>query len=354
MNRLVIIGNGFDLAHGIKSSYKDFVIDYLHKLITEIVETKNYEDALFKFKSKGPKIELKTPLGENFENLHQIINELIKHREITNNYLSSFFMDSLESIKNFNWVDFENLYFKHLLKKRDKQKNFSFDQVKKINEEFKFIKNKFEEYLFENSTPSKIINPNKYNYMIYDKIKKEDVLLKDLDSSKTPINIQILNFNYTYTTDSYLPRNNETNVSTNHIHGELKNPDNPIIFGFGDEHNFDYKEFETYENNILFEHIKSFKYLKTKNYYDLIRFINQDCFQVYILGHSCGLTDRTMLKEIFENEKCVSIKIFYWQKNPMKPEENDYTERTYEISRHFTDKGLMRKKIVPFPLSSPM
>jgi hypothetical protein len=28
MNRLIIIGNGFDLAHGIKTSYKDFITDY--------------------------------------------------------------------------------------------------------------------------------------------------------------------------------------------------------------------------------------------------------------------------------------------------------------------------------------
>ena len=25
MNRLVIIGNGFDMAHGLKTSYKDFI-----------------------------------------------------------------------------------------------------------------------------------------------------------------------------------------------------------------------------------------------------------------------------------------------------------------------------------------
>ena len=26
MNRLVLIGNGFDLAHGLKTSYKDFIL----------------------------------------------------------------------------------------------------------------------------------------------------------------------------------------------------------------------------------------------------------------------------------------------------------------------------------------
>ena len=33
---------------------------------------------------------------------------------------------------------------------------------------------------------------------------------------------------------------------------------------------------------------------------------------------------------------------------------NDYTEKTYEISRHFKDKGMMRKKIVPLDFSKPM
>lgn len=28
MNRLVVIGNGFDLAHGLPTSYKDFINDY--------------------------------------------------------------------------------------------------------------------------------------------------------------------------------------------------------------------------------------------------------------------------------------------------------------------------------------
>ena len=28
MNRLIIIGNGFDLAHGLPTSYKDFIDDF--------------------------------------------------------------------------------------------------------------------------------------------------------------------------------------------------------------------------------------------------------------------------------------------------------------------------------------
>ncbi len=58
-----------------------------------------------------------------------------------------------------------------------------------------------------------------------------------------------------------------------------------------------------------------------------------------------------MLNQIFEHQNCKSIKIFYHKKNETI---NDYTEKTYEISRHFKDKGIMRKKIVPFDLSLHM
>jgi hypothetical protein len=38
MNRLIIIGNGFDLAHGIKTSYKEFILDYIKKSCVYAIE----------------------------------------------------------------------------------------------------------------------------------------------------------------------------------------------------------------------------------------------------------------------------------------------------------------------------
>lgn len=36
MNRLVIIGNGFDLAHGLKTSYKNFIDWYWEQRVDEL------------------------------------------------------------------------------------------------------------------------------------------------------------------------------------------------------------------------------------------------------------------------------------------------------------------------------
>lgn len=127
----------------------------------------------------------------------------------------------------------------------------------------------------------------------------------------------------------------------NHIHGSLnENPDN-IIFGFGDEMDKIYKELEELNDNRYLEHIKSFQYFKSPKYRQLLRFLNSSDFQVCIYGHSCGLSDRVMLNEIFEHEKCKSIKIYYY-------DEKDFNTKTMDISRHFNDNQLMRKKIVDF------
>jgi len=102
--------------------------------------------------------------------------------------------------------------------------------------------------------------------------------------------------------------------------------------------------FEEGRSNEPFEHIKSFKYLESTNYRNLLEFIESDPFQVHIYGHSCGISDRTMLNEIFEHPKCISIKAYYYEKDG----KNDFTQKNYAISRHFKDKTLLRSKVVNY------
>lgn len=42
LNNLIIIGNGFDLAHGLKTSYSDFIIWYFNQVKNKILD-KNLE-----------------------------------------------------------------------------------------------------------------------------------------------------------------------------------------------------------------------------------------------------------------------------------------------------------------------
>ena len=76
-------------------------------------------------------------------------------------------------------------------------------------------------------------------------------------------------------------------------------------------------------------------------------------FNVYIMGHSCGISDRILLNSIFEHPKCRNIKIYYHKRDDGT---TDYFEKTQEISRHFKPeyKSVMRNRIVPFNECKPL
>jgi len=171
-----------------------------------------------------------------------------------------------------------------------------------------------------------------------------------------PEQILFLNFNYTDTESRYYDypitsREIESERLLIHIHGELNDDDNPIIFGYGDEISNKYKELEEENENKLLENIKSIRYLETDNYKRLLNFIDSDKYQIFIMGHSCGISDRTLLNTIFEHENCISIKVFYHQKNET---EDDYSNVIRNISRNFGKKSEMREKVVNKSYCEPL
>lgn len=127
--------------------------------------------------------------------------------------------------------------------------------------------------------------------------------------------------------------------------------DNKMNFGFGDEMDDNYKLIENAGDNNYLENIKSFMYQNNSNYRNLLNWIDTNNFQVFIMGHSCGLSDRTLLNTIFEHSNCKSIKIFYYQKDNGN---DNFREISMNISRHFNKKTLMREKLVDKSLSKPL
>lgn len=160
------------------------------------------------------------------------------------------------------------------------------------------------------------------------------------DAFFLPDRIMLLNFNYTNTADLYIDKCDRLGV--NHIHGELTNPES-VIFGYGDELDENYKKIVNKNDNEYLRNIKSVKYLESSNYRDLLAFIESDTYQIFIMGHSCGNSDRTLLNTLFEHRNCVSIKPFYhkWDDGT-----DNYMELAQNISRNFTDMKLMRDRVV--------
>lgn len=153
-----------------------------------------------------------------------------------------------------------------------------------------------------------------------------------------PERIMLLSFNYTATAKMY----GNFNLDFNFIHGDLEHPKN-IIFGYGDELDKDYQSILDRNDNELLKNVKSVKYLETRHYHDMLEFLMSAPFQVLIMGHSCGNSDRTLLNTVFEHENCVSIKPFY---HKWADGSDNYLELVQNISRNFTNMKLFRDRVV--------
>lgn len=345
MNKLVLIGNGFDLAHGLKTKYNDFLLWYLSKSITSLNYGTIYEDNLIK-------------LSPQIQRTHFSLNELseldgrLKGDSIKLEYNSDFFKIILSEYADYKWVDIERIYYISLvqlykrLEKRDLERHKVItSELNKLNSDFNFLKEQLVKYLNQidmvKEKDNNIIN-HFYNTL---QVHNQTANQKD---------ILFLNFNYTNTIEMYkelFPF--DTSFNLINIHGKLGAHDNPIIFGYGDEIDSFYEKIERLNENEFLKNMKSFGYFKTNNYLKFQNELEGDKFDVYIMGHSCGLSDRILLNSIFTHKNCQRIFVFYYQKTK---DENDYFEKTQEISRHFppSAKSKMRKKIVSFLDCKPL
>jgi hypothetical protein len=435
MNRIILIGNGFDLAHGLKTSYRDFIDDFWERQIARIKEERDDRGgAFFYVENEVVRISYEKTNNPYYRegDIDIIINDEYSSGEYLKTELES--KDVKLGIKNHflrqitkqkyikNWVDIENEYFKLLAKcYADNEKigvKASYT-IKELNEEFEYVRQEFINYLdrknekgeknisipisiIEGSPEygicykmfdcvyvsdltrdgldahfeeycAELVRDEDYNDITYSKEKMRKHFNDEVRKAERGINIPIdkplyprevcfLSLNYTNTEKMYQvykrlhdnidePEWRNTMTKVIHIHGELDRPSNPVIFGFGDENCKDYEEIEDLNNNDYLEYFKTTMYSNTSNYRDFLNFIDADKYQVFIMGASCGVSDKTLLKTMFEHENCVSIKYFYYKRDDGT---DDYSDIIKNISRCFSDKAMMRAKVVNKKYCKPL
>lgn len=432
MNRIILIGNGFDKAHGLPTGYNDFFEYYWQQKVNEMTRTKPANDALCSF--RGPMTNDWSPIVDEYDNadsLNNFFKELAKYKSFTIS-LSPFFNTIKTEYESMGWVDIENKYYQVLTAILDNKYKVEYPNVEVLNEQLKSLKGKLIKYLleiqnerlkddiliprikriiyepfrakdisvsgrekfnefiknkWEEDIKSPLLNIKRYDisYAVsdFDFYKKEDIAKKAqakgksdvdihldriydrkdsncqidvnkrdgsvLDYYLLPDSVMLLTFNYTKTVDLYLP-NDRNNVEINHIHGELTNPDS-IIFGYGDDTDEDYARIEKLNNNAYMNNIKAFNYLGSANYRRMLEFIESAPYQIYVMGHSCGISDRTLLNTLFEHDNCISIKPYYYQK---KDGLDNYIEIVQNISRNFKSRPKMRDRVVNKTFCEPL
>lgn len=403
MNRIILIGNGFDKAHNLPTRYDEFIHWYWMewgkrlRASPESVEI----DRLCSFRLCNIHDDWSHALPNHRQTAtlvspcdgYKIVEIVRKNRELCDfSFRSPFFQRICDKVENKKWVDIEDVFYSFLK---------SSNNPKNINDDLEFLKGKLIEYL--QSLQETDINPiirnqilapisqkdiaigsmDKWKEMMLNRLEygKNDwehllagyytnigefravestiehfkheiengVRSNDFDDEyiekicpayKLPDKIMLLNFNYTNTADLYLPQIDK--FSVNHIHGSLSNPQS-VIFGYGDEHDDEYQPLMKKNDNEYLRHIKSFRYLESSNYREMLGFIELGPYQVCIMGHSCGISDRTLLSTLFEHPNCVSIKPYYYKDKDGK---DNYFDLICNIARNISDPSLMRDRVV--------
>ncbi len=306
MNRIILVGNGFDLAHGLKSSYKDFVLDLLKQKINQAVQegAKNnfdrkktgyfYDDILL-----GIYIQNYSTISVYLSQI-LLINDLEKLLEVTKN---GGFEINIKSkiLKNFfeNWSDFEKSFFECLVQTHEKKGN-----IQNLNNEFSLIRKYLKEYIqkiqidIENSEIEK---------------KRIDKLIEIF--CKGEVNeILFLSFNYTRTLGYYFNKiSKEIKSKIIYLHGNINEiiEEDELIFGYDNDLDESFKKILSDSNIEYLDFFKSVLYNNKTDKRELIDFLGIDSFEVYSFGHSFEISDFTILREIFLHINCNKIKVYY-------------------------------------------
>ncbi|MDQ7950159.1 MAG: AbiH family protein, partial [Cellulomonas sp.] len=197
MNRLIIVGNGFDLAHGLKTGYCDFINYYL-KEVFENLNQRGYSDELIQVSVLTYIPFYNFPDYKTWANLSPI--ELLRHFQsipklINVQFHSPMLERCIDKAETLNWVDIENEFFEELNTcKNLSTGEFITESVNIVNSQFSFLKEKLIEYLIEVENEAENINRNEELFAAFQ--KRLDTKSRHGSQKLKKL---FLNFNYTDT-----------------------------------------------------------------------------------------------------------------------------------------------------------
>lgn len=357
-NKIIILGNGFDISHGLKTTFENFMINYLTKLINQFVnsEIKRDQDLMNYYDLESPFMKLQSVkwrdgdptknnvivsemiLKNSFNHLRDFDN-FFKNTTIFFRYTPSIFLQSLIKFDKENgWLDFELCYYDLLI---DLTKKNDIVGVRGLNKQMFEIKKELIHYLGHINRDIDLLHKmNSQNFFDFKEEYYSSFDIEDLDENQ---NVLFLNFNYTNTLRIY-NFSRIINISFINIHGELKDNIEDVILGYGNEDHIEYQLLERKNNIEYLKNIKSIYYLRKPYYNRLKSFLDSGDYEVKIIGHSCSLSDKVLLNQIFENKSCKKIELHHFTKK----EVNSFFNDSINLSKNFNHKLNLRNIVKNF------
>ncbi|MFT6055161.1 MAG: hypothetical protein ACJASP_002061 [Roseivirga sp.] len=319
---ITLIGNGFDRAHGLETSYKGFI----HYLIKDILLNRQKFSEHESIIGFIPKIETESDLWSKIQNTSDLIG-LIKGGEL---YIPKPQRPSTSANCNFKKSSSLISNIQPFLTKPEKSERRSFPNalISKCIDSFteekwsgieeSFYSLYLEACEYSANTANMLTNLN--NGLEFIKSHLISYLKKETDNKKLTLKTDMIkmlglnhreyekqyfiNYNYTPTLNQYLEHFDVDKKKAIHIHGSLENPED-IIFGYGSKD-------ESVAQSIMNSNTNGLRNSKLLGVSSLraIRDKLDKCkFDLNILGHSCSKSDGLSLSIFLNHKNLNSIRI---------------------------------------------
>ena len=339
---VLILGNGFDLAHKLPTSYIDFLnfcyvakaicgtnIDFAtaikRKTMNEVMREKLINIYNTHYNNYGYKEQNDENEYLEIEKIYQCTNNNIWY-----NYLCEV-CNNDEAVGK-NWIDFES-EISFIIQSIDKS------SINLYDDNFDFLNpNNYENDIFINKIQMFEVTLKHLNYKIVNLIKLRKDLYDDLKNLTKALEIYlynfvekievndkinvieeikpdyIINFNYTHTYQTIYGGD----IELFHVHGEVNKDPNNMVLGI-DEY-WTAEKRDTHTNFTIFKKFAQRIQKRTGNKHfeianelakhnELIGSIHCDNVYIYIFGHSLDVTDRDILK-MFLSDDFFNVTIF--------------------------------------------
>lgn len=323
---ILILGNGFDLAHGLKTRYTDFLNYCVNQLKRPCVYIPS--DPFFTNMWIRHFLNVQQQLGNTWIDLEKEIYNVIKH-------ISNFpFMNSQNCHKSF-FIGFNDSSFSFY--KFDKYiSNYSMEYGTLNREYYRRDEHNWINYHICFSSTRGIIN------FLYDQLREFTILFKKYlldevlmhleEKSKFQLSLKsigvkegskdvyVLSFNYTDTCKRLYEKKFNTycdiNIKPVYVHGKAEMDKNNLVLGTHSFYNYlpnPINENISANFNMFKKHNQRHKYGTIEPYQDLLRKIQQSktTSVFHIIGHSLDGTDHNILKHIFLANTDSIINIYY-------------------------------------------
>lgn len=358
---ILVIGNGFDLAHGLQTTYKDFL----------------------NFCNRGT--ELDTIInGENEYSKCRKTNLWLNHFTTKQNELGETWIDLEREI--YNVISQQNLqglsYPCYLFLTI---KNFNFEAINAIiSETHNYFEVNNRGYMILDDYQAYISNEKGFIHFLYDQLREftqlfekylREEVLNNLAKSKFQLNLRnqddktrmtVLSFNYTDTCErlyEFQPPLH-SHIKSVYVHGKVNSNSDFCNLVLG-THSFEIKRNENLvsmlptEYNVFKKHNQRHKYNTIDAYQNFLDTLNNpkvcDSPVFHVIGHSLDETDHKILKHVFLANKNAKIKIYYHNEEAQERLINNITEilgeedvmtRAQFIYQYDSDRGLLLPKIL--------